>query len=134
MSENNTSYTLTLLFPGKIKPSKVSILDYQVTSVPASVPPLEKNQMPAIFLVNDTLTFTYKKANKGVKIKSALMTQYNVDTSTKVTDEDFVNDFDKPITITEAFKGSWIFHLLGLYKFNDKEATYYLDPEMTCGP
>lgn len=132
MSENPTAYTLTLLFPDCIDPSEVSLLDYQVTSVPASVPPLEKNQMPAGFHVNDTLTFTYKKANPDVKIKSSLLTRYNIDTSTKETDSDFENDFDKPITITEEFKGSWIFHLLGLYKSNDKQAAYYLDPEFTC--
>lgn len=132
MSENPTAYTLTLLFPDSIDSSLVTNVDYQVTSVPATVPPLGQNQMPASFRVNDSLTFTYKKANKGLKIKSALLTRYNIDTSTKETDSDFENDFDTPITITEEFKGSWIFHLLGLYKSNDKQATYYLDPEFTC--
>lgn len=131
MSENSTAYTLTLLFPENIDPKQVTQLDYQVTSVPASVPPLEQNQMPATFQLNDTLTFTYKKANPAVKIKSSLLTRYNIDDSTKETDEDFENDFDKPITVTEDFKGSWIFHLLGLYKSNDKQAAYYLDPEFT---
>lgn len=131
MSENSTAYTLTLLFPENTDPSQVTQVDYQVTSVPPTVPPLEKNQMPATFQLNDTLTFTYKEANPNVKIKSCMLTTYNVDTSTKETDEDFKNDFDKPITITEDFKGSWIFHLLGLYKSNDKKAAYYLDPEFT---
>jgi hypothetical protein len=131
MSGNTTDYTLTLLFPNNIDPAQVTKVDYQVTSVPATVPPLERNQMPETFQLNDTLTFTYKKANSGVKIKSCLLTTYNIDSSTKETDEDFVNDFDKPITITEQFKGSWIFHLLGMYKSNDKQAAYYLDPEFT---
>lgn len=132
MSENPTAYTLTLLFPENINPNDVTQVDYQVTSIPAAIPPLETNQMPECFHVNDTLTFTYKKANPDVKIKSSLLTRYNIDTSTKETDSDFENDFDKPITITEEFKGSWIFHLLGLYKSNDKQAAYYLDPEFTA--
>lgn len=133
MSENSTAYTLTLLFPETIDPDQVTQVDYQVTSVPAAVPPLDKNKMPACMNVGDTLTFTYKKANKGVKIKSCLLTRFNLDDSTKETDEDFVSDFDKPITVTPAFLGSWIFHLLGLYKSNDKQAAYYLDPEATFG-
>lgn len=131
MPENPTAYTLTLIFPENIDPNQVTQLDYQVTSVPAAVPPLEENQMPASMNVGDTLTFTYKKTNKGVKIKSCLLTQFNIDNSTKETDEDFVNDFDKPITVTPEFVGSWIFHLLGLYKSNDKQAAFYLDPEAT---
>lgn len=134
MSESPTAYTLTMLFPESIDPDQVTQVDYQVTSVPASVPPLEKNQMPACINVNDTLTFTYKQANEGVDINSCLLTQYNIDTCEKETDEDFENEFDQPITVTEAFKGSWIFHLLGLYKSNDKQAAYYLDPEATFGP
>ncbi len=133
MSENSTAYTLTLLFPDCIDPDQVTQVDYQVTSVPAAVPPLDKNKMPASMNVGDTLTFTYKKANQNVKIKSSLLTIFNIDTSTKETDEDFENNFDKPITLTESFKGSWIFHLLGLYKSNDKQAAYYLDPEATVG-
>jgi hypothetical protein len=134
MSENSTAYTLTLLFPESIDPDQVTQVDYQVSSVPSAVPPFEKNQMPASMNVGDTLTFTYKKANKGVKIKSCLLTQFNIDNSTKETDEDFVSDFDKPITVTPEFVGSWIFHLLGLYKSNDKQAAFYLDPEATFKP
>ena len=74
-----------------------------------------------------------QKANPDVTIKSSLLTQYNVATSEKETDEDFRCQFDKPITITEAFKGTWIFHLLGLYKYKGKRAAYYLDPEFTGG-
>jgi hypothetical protein len=131
MSENSTAYTLTLKFPECVDPEQVTQVDYQVTSVPVAVPPLDQNQMPASMNIGDTLTFTYKKANKGVKIKSCMLTRFNLDDSTKETDEDFESDFDKPITITPAFLGSWIFHLLGLYKSNDKQAAYYLDPEAT---
>lgn len=134
MPENSTAYTLTLLFPECIDPDQVTQVDYQVTSVPTAVPPLDKNQMPASMNVGDTLTFTYKKANNGVKIKSCLLTRFNIDNSTKETDEDFVNDFDQPIIVTPAFLGSWIFHMLGLYKSNDKQAAYYLDPEATFKP
>jgi hypothetical protein len=127
----NTKYTFTLLFPDAIKASQVTKVDYQVTGTPAIKPPLPQNKMPASFSVGDTLTFTYQKANPDVTVKSSLLTQYNVETSEKETDEDFRCQFDKPITITEAFKGTWIFHLLGLYKYKGKRAAYYLDPEFT---
>ena len=125
-------YTFTLLFPKSIDKTKVTPVDFQVTSDPAAQPPLPQNQMPASFAVGDTLTFTYQAANPDIKIKSALLTQYNVDSSQKETDEDFMDQFDKPITITDAFLGSRIFHLLGMYKSNDTNAAYYLDPEFTC--
>ncbi|HTF97156.1 MAG TPA: hypothetical protein VL995_13555 [Cellvibrio sp.] len=128
----NTQYTLTLQFPNDIKPSQVTKLDFQVTGTPTIKPALPQNQMPASFTVGDTLTFTYQKANPDVKIKSSLLTQYNVDSSQKEVDEDFIDQFDKPIPITDAFKGSWVFHLLGLYKYKGKRAAYYLDPEFTC--
>lgn len=134
MSENSTAYTFTLIFPEEVDPSLVTQVNYQVTSVPPAVPPLAENKMPACINVNDTLTFTYKKANPDVKIKSCLLTRFNVDTSTKETDEDFLSDFDQPITVSSGFVGSWIFHLLGLYKSNDKKAAFYLDPEATFGP
>ena len=128
-----TKYTFTLLFPKSINKNLVTQVDYQVTGEPALVPPLPQNQMPAIFSINDTLTFSYQKANPDVNLKSCLLTQFNVDTSQKETDLDFTNDFDKPITITDSFKGSWIFHLLGMYKSNGQQAAYYLDPEFTGG-
>lgn len=127
----NTQYTFTLLFPKKIKGSEVTQLDFQVTGVPAITPPLPQNKMPDSIAIGDTLTFTYQAANPDVDVKSSLLTQYNVDTSQQETDEDFIDQFDKPITITDSFKGSWIFHLLGLYKYKGKRAAYYLDPEAT---
>jgi len=127
-----TKYTLTLLFPNSINKSKVTQVDYQVTGEPAIQPPLVQNQMPATFAVNDTLTFTYQKANKDIEINSSLLTQYNIAISQKEVDEDFSDQFDKPIIVTDSFKGSWVFHLLGMYKSNDKQAAYYLDPEFTC--
>ena len=127
----NTKYIFTLLFPEKIKASQVTQVNFQVTGTPAIKPPLPQNQMPANFVVGDTLTFTYQKANPDVTIKSSLLTQYNVETSEKETDEDFLDGFDKPINITDEFKGTWIFHLLGFYKYKGKRAAYYLDPEFT---
>lgn len=128
----NTEYTFTLLFPEKIKASKVTKLDFKVTGIPELDPPLNVNEMPSEFKVGDKLTFTYHKANPCVEVKSSLLTKFNVDSSAKETDEDFTDQFDKPIPITDSFKGSWIFHLLGLYKYKGKRATYYLDPEFTC--
>lgn len=134
MSDSPTAYTFTLLFPDSIDPTLVTPVNYQVTSIPPAVPPLAPNTMPACIHVNDTLTFTYKKSNPNVKIKSCLLTRFNIDDSTKETDEDFLSDFDQPITVSSGFVGSWIFHLLGLYKSNDKQAAYYLDPEVTVNP
>lgn len=130
---NNTQYTFSLLFPEKIKTSKVTQVQFQVTGSPAIDPPLPQNKMPESFAVGDTIIFTYRAANPGVKIKSCLLTQYNVKTSEKETDEVFTDQFEKPIVITDAFKGTWIFHLLGLYKYKGKRAAYYLDPEFTTG-
>ncbi|MBK8187048.1 MAG: hypothetical protein IPK77_07290 [Cellvibrio sp.] len=128
-----TNYTFTLLFPEQQSSTEVTQVSYQITS-DVGTELLAKNKMPPFFKINDTLTFTYKKANPGVKIKSCLFTQFNVKSPTKETYKDAIDYFDKPITITEAFRGTWIFHLLGLYKSNDKQAAYYLDPEFTCGP
>ncbi|RZA07695.1 MAG: hypothetical protein EOO68_03050 [Moraxellaceae bacterium] len=124
-------YTFTLQFPQSIEENLVTQVAYQVTGEPAIQPPLPQNKMPAKIEVDDTLTFTYQQANPGVEINSCLLTQFNIDTSEKETDEDFTDDFDKPITITDSFKGTWIFHLLGMYKSNNKQAAFYLDPEVT---
>ena len=130
---SNTQYTFTLLFPKEIKANEVTKTDFQVTGVPAIIPPLARNQMPEKFLVDDTITFTYKNANEHVKIKSCLLTQFNVKSSQVENSEDFITQFDQPVPITDAFVGHWIFHLLGLYKRKGKKAAYYLDPEFTCG-
>ena len=126
-------YTFTLLFPKNIEENLVTQVDYQVTGDPAIQPPLPQNQMPAQIDVGDTLTFTYQQANPDVEINSCLLTQFNVDTSQKETDLDFTDNFDKPVAITDSFVGTWIFHLLGLYKFNGQQAAFYLDPEFTGG-
>ena len=130
----NTQYTFTLLFPRGIKRSQVTKVDFQVIGDPAIIPPLPRNKMPAKFAVNDTITFTYQQANKDLKINSCLFTQFNITSSTKGGTEDFITHFDQPIPITDDYRGSWIFHLLGLYKYKGKRAAYYLDPEFTCGP
>lgn len=130
----HTQYTFTLQFPEKIKASKVTKLNFQVTATPEIKPPLNQNQMPAEFKVGDTITFTYQDANPCVKVKSSLLTKFNVDSSERETDSDFLDQFDNPITVTKDFIGTWIFHLLGLYKYKGKRAAYYLDPEFTGGP
>ena len=128
-----TKYLFTLLFPSKIDKSQVTQVNFQVTSDPAPEDPLPQNKMPDEIKVGDTLTFTYQQANPDVQMKSCLLTQFNIDTSEKETDLDFRDDFDKPIPITDSFVGSWIFHLLGMYKVNGTNAAYYLDPEFTGG-
>ena len=129
-----TKYTFTLQFPSAIDESKVTSVDFQVTGAPAIEPPLDQNQMPESMNIGDTLTFTYQDANPDVTINSCLLTQYNIKSSEIETDEDFLDQFDKPITITDSFSGTWIFHLLGMYGAKDKKAAFYLDPEATFKP
>lgn len=129
----NTQYTFTLLFPKRIKGSEVTQVGFQVTGVPEIKPPLPQNNMPAEIKVGDTLTFTYQNANPDVTVKSSWLTRYNIEASQKETDKDFIDQFDKPISIEESFIGTWVFHLLGMYKYKGKRAAYYLDPETTVG-
>lgn len=128
-----TNYLFTLLFPNSIDSSKVTQVGFQVTGDPTIEPPLAPNQMPAQIDVGDKLTFTYQQANPDVTMDSCLLTKYNITTSQKETDLDFSDDFDKPITVTDSWVGTWVFHLLGMYKYNNQQAAYYLDPEATVG-
>ena len=127
-----TKYLFTLMFPNSTDKNLVTQVGFHVTADPAIQPPLPQNKMPAQIDIGDTLTFTYQQANPDVQMKSCLLTQFNTDTSEKETDLDFSDDFDKPITVTDSWKGSWVFHLLGMYKLNGTNAAYYLDPEITC--
>lgn len=132
MSNNKTptAYTLTLSFPDTIDQTKVTVVNYQVTGAPTIQPPLAPNTMPAKFHPNDSLTFTYA-AKSGLAIESCLLTAYNVKKpENELQDTNVV--FGTAIPINDSFKGSWIFHLLGLYKLNNTSAAYYLDPEFTC--
>ena len=128
-----TKYLFTLLFPNTIDKKQVTQVNFQVTSDPAPEQPLPQNKMPEQINVGDTLTFTYQQANPSVQIKSSLLTRFNIDSSEKETDLDFNDDFDKPITVDKTWVGSWVFHLLGMYKVNGTNAAYYLDPEVTFG-
>ena len=135
-------YTLELLFPKKVNENEVTNIDYQVTSDPATLPQLSlpKNTMPHIMQPGDSITFTYNK--KDIDIESCIFTLYPLK-DTDVQDAylntgkeqitNFENSFDKPITITPSFKGTWIFHLLGMYKKDKKHYAFYLDPEASCG-
>lgn len=126
-----TKYLFTLLFPQSIDATKVTQVGFQVTADPAIEPPLPQNQMPAKINVGDYLTFTYQQANPDVTMNSCLLTKFNVTSCEKETDLDFSDDFDKPIPVDASWVGSWIFHLLGMYKVNDTNAAFYLDPEVT---
>jgi hypothetical protein len=126
-----TKYLFTLLFPNSINKNLVTQVNFQVTSDPAPQQPLPQNKMPEEINVGDTLTFTYHKANPDIQMKSCLLTRFNIDSSAKETDLDFSDDFDKPITVDETWVGSWVFHLLGMYKLNGTNAAFYLDPEAT---
>ena len=141
------AYTFNLLFPKKPKEKVVSNIDYQVTSDPLTLPQLHlpQNTMPQTFYPGDTITFTYnpqEQKESPVAIDSCIYTlyplrdtteqnQYRMDGKEQITD--FVELFDKPIEITPAFKGTWIFHLLGMYTQDKKTYSFYLDPEASCG-
>jgi hypothetical protein len=126
-----TKYLFTLLFPKSINENLVTQVNFQVTGDPAIEPPLPENQMPAQIDMGDTITFTYQQANADLHINSCLLTHFNIETCETETDLDFTDDFDKPIAIDDSFKGSWVFHLLGMYKANNTQAAFYLDPEVT---
>ena len=122
-----TSYLFTLKFPPTAEKNLVTQVGFQVSGG-ATLPP---NQMPPQIDVGDTLTFSYQAANPDVAMSSCLLTRYNVTESTKETDSDFMPEFDTPLTVDESWVGSWVFHLLGLYKLNGTKAAFYLDPEVT---
>ena len=141
-------YTLELLFPSDQKKSEVAEIDYQVTSEPLTLPQLSlpKNTMPHTLQAGDSITFQYDET-KG-DIESCVFTLYPLkDTDVqeaylktgKEQVTNFENNFDQPVTITPAFKGTWIFHLLGMYKSKPncdekgKRYAFYLDPEASCG-
>lgn len=137
------NYSFALLFNTKPKKNVVTNADFQVTNL-TTKEPLPTNQMPAEFLPGDTVTFVLADDTKCSEINSALYTSYPVNGALGPSpfappydrsSIDFIAEdlFGKPLEVAIERKGSWIFHLLGLYNYQGKKAAYYLDPEFTCG-
>ncbi|QEY17123.1 hypothetical protein D0C16_14735 [Cellvibrio sp. KY-GH-1] len=136
-------YSFALLFNKKPKKNVVTDTDFQVTNL-TTKEPLPTNQMPEEFLPGDTITFVVANSTKCSEINSALYTSYPVNGSLGPSpfappydraSIDFIAEdlFGKPLEVARERKGSWIFHLLGLYTYKGKKAAYYLDPEVTTG-
>lgn len=138
-----TDYNFNLLFNTKPKKKVVTNAEFQVTNLTTNEP-LPTNKMPNEFLPGDTITFMLADKTKCDKIDSCLFTSYPLKNSPGESpfappynkkSIDFIADdlFGKPLEMAKKRKGAWIFHLLGMYKYNNKKAAYYLDPEACCG-
>ncbi|MFO1387935.1 hypothetical protein [Cellvibrio sp.] len=136
------NYSFAVLFNTQPKKSAVTNADFQVTNL-TTKEPLPTNKMPDEFIAGDTITFVIADETKCDKINSCLFTSYPVNESIGPSmfappydraSIDFIAEdlFDKPLEVAKKRKGTWMFHLLGLYTFKGKKAAYYLDPEGTC--
>ena len=137
------NYSFAVLFNKTPKKSVVTDADFQVTNS-TTKKPLPTNTMPEEFSAGDTITFVVAENTKCDKINSCLFTSYPVNNSIGPSpfappydrqSIDFIAEdlFGKPLEVAEERKGTWMFHLLGLYTFKGKKAAYYLDPEVSCG-
>lgn len=133
------NYIFTLLFNTKPNKKVVTNADFQVTNL-TTKEPLPTNEMPESFTAGDTITFSVGDKTKCDKINSCLFTSYPVNDSIGPSpfappydraSIDFIAEdlFDKPLAVATERKGTWMFHLLGLYTYKGKKAAYYLDPE-----
>ena len=138
-----TDYNFALLFNNKAKKKVVTNVDFQVTSVTDNVE-LPQDTMPDELHPGDTITFNVDYTTHIEKLKSCLFTSYPVNNSpgespfappNNRASIDFIaeNLFGKPLEVAQKRKGAWIFHMMGLYRGDKKNAAYYLDPEATCG-
>lgn len=138
-----SNYSFALLFNVQPKKAVVTNTDFQVTNL-TTKEPLPTNTMPDEFVPGDTVTFVVADDTKCDKINSCLFTSYPVKNSPGPSpfappydrqSIDFIAEdlFGKPLEVAKERKGTWMFHLLGLYTYKGKKAAYYLDPEGTCG-
>jgi hypothetical protein len=136
------NYSFALLFNTQPKKSVVTNADFQVTNL-TTKEPLPTNKMPDEFIAGDTITFVVADETKCSKINSCLFTSYPVNDAIGPSpfappydrqSIDFIAEdlFGKPLAVAEERRGTWMFHLLGLYTCKCKKAAYYLDPETTC--
>ncbi len=136
------NYSFALLFNTKPNKKAVTNADFQVTNL-TTKEPYPTNQMPDEFTAGDTITFVVADSTKCDKINSCLFTSYPINDSIGPSpfappydraSIDFIAEglFEKPLEVAKERKGTWMFHLLGLYTFKGKKAAYYLDPETTC--
>lgn len=138
-----TNFNFALLFNTKPKRSEVTNADFQITNSTTNEC-YPTNTMPDEFVAGDTITFVVADKTKCDKINSCLFTSYPINGSKGPSpfapphdraSFDFVAEelFGKPLKVAEERKGTWMFHLLGMYKYKCKYAAYYLDPEATTG-
>ncbi|BCD95976.1 hypothetical protein [Marinagarivorans cellulosilyticus] len=136
-------YSFALLFNKKNKKKVVTNVDFQVTNL-TEKKTLAPDTMPDILDPGDTLKFVVDNSTEIDKLNSCLFTSYPVHGSPGESpfappydraSIDFIGEnlFGQPLEVAKKRKGSWIFHMMGLYRNNGKHAAYYLDPEATCG-
>jgi hypothetical protein len=136
-------YSFAFKFKTEPKKKVVTNIDFQVTNLTKNES-LEPDTMPDELLPGDTLKFIVDYSTDIDKINSCLFTSYPVKDSPGPSpfappydraSIDFIGEnlFGQPLEIAKERKGSWIFHMMGLYRNNGKHAAYYLDPEVTTG-
>lgn len=141
-AEESSDYDFVLKFKAEPKKKKVSDVDFQVTNL-TTKEPLPENTMPPEFKPGDTLKFTVDYGTAIDKLNSCLFTSYPIKGSPGESpfappydraSIDFIKEnlFGQPLAVAKKRKGSWIFHMMGMYRKNKKYAAYYLDPEATC--
>jgi hypothetical protein len=135
-------YSFSLKFMTEAKKKVVTNVDFQVTNLTKNEQ-LEPDTMPEEFKPGDTIKFIVDYSTSIDKLNSCLFTSYPVKGSTGASpfappydraSIDFIGEnlFGQPLEVAKKRKGSWIFHMMGLYRNNKKHAAYYLDPEATC--
>lgn len=135
-------YSFSLKFKTEAKKKVVTNVDFQVTNLTKSEQ-LKPDTMPKEFKPGDTIKFVVDYSTNIDKLNSCLFTSYPVKGSIGASpfappydraSIDFIGEnlFGQPLEVAKKRKGSWIFHMMGLYRNNKKHAAYYLDPEATC--
>ena len=135
-------YSFALLFNKNLKKKVVTNIDFQVTNL-TTKDVLKPDTMPDPLHPGDTIKFIVDNSTHVDKINSCLFTSYPVKNSAGESpfappydraSIDFIGEnlFGQPLEVAKKRQGSWIFHMMGLYRNNGKHAAYYLDPEATC--
>lgn len=136
-------YSFSLKFRKEAKKKVVTNVDFQVTNLTKNET-LKEGIMPKEFKPGDTVKFIVDYGTNIDKLNSCLFTSYPIKGSHGASpfaspydraSIDFIEEnlFGQPLAVAKKRKGSWIFHMMGLYRNDKKHAAYYLDPEATCG-
>lgn len=137
-----SNYSFVFKFNTELKKKVVTNIDFQVTNLTTNHQ-FKLNTMPASFAEKDTIKFIVDYSTNVDKVNSCLFTSYPVNANSPDMSP-FASPYDRASIdfigenlLGQALevspdKGSWIFHMMGLYRNNNKYAAYYLDPEATC--